>query len=684
MVAAALAIGAVLAPRVALADPCNPVAPVFSGDPCDPVSGPLPMMPGLPLVLPSDGPQGHWTAGPPAVTSLLTGDVDLAVRVGTFATDTEVPPPAGDANSVMVLENIAGGGASGQGLPVPFTVFVTDGPGALTYGAPLGGLDQRPVVVFGYADLDGDGTIGPTDTDGKGDNELEKQEAVGHVGRQMGQIDVDRFSNSLAVRVGAPASIGGLRIGLVSGMYTGSDPGRLWSDGTPIFTNWPFFPPLDPVAVVFLDEPNPPDSNGPNILFYQPSQFFLPKPDTADLVESFALATDGSNASTDQFVSVSGAAVGVRLFRDVTPANFTASSRLVVRPAPTIIGNGRVMVSPVGEVGVKIGREVKIRVLAVDALGNIADPPISGISARLEAEGGLKILSPNSDGDPYGETLDVTSARGVTVRLGTRDVAGRVRLTLFDPPPAVPRGLDQALVFASQSGRIDADDDGIADDGDGSGTIGDRPCSVADITGGIPCDDNCPNVVNPSQSDSDGDGQGNCCDGACVIDDGNEGCLECPESASRYRSVTTRARTAIHPRAGITRDRVRLRTLLRLDEGQSLSPARESVEVAIAQGEKLHYFVQLPSVFSQTNDAPTYVYEDPAGTLGGIIYAQLRTNRRGVRAIFRARGLSLVSTLPAEDLTKGLVVAVTIGDDTFTRHLKCTSSLQSARCASTD
>lgn len=54
-----------------------------------------------------------------------------------------------------------------------------------------------------------------------------------------------------------------------------------------------------------------------------------------------------------------------------------------------------------------------------------------------------------------------------------------------------------------------ADSDGIPDDGDDSGFIGDNPC-----TGGntVHCDDNCPNTYNPDQADSDGDSVGDVCD----------------------------------------------------------------------------------------------------------------------------------------------------------------------------
>jgi hypothetical protein len=66
----------------------------------------------------------------------------------------------------------------------------------------------------------------------------------------------------------------------------------------------------------------------------------------------------------------------------------------------------------------------------------------------------------------------------------------------------------------------DDDNDGILDDGDGSGTIGDNPCTGGSMTN---CDDNCRLTANLNQQDRDDDYAGDVCD-------------NCPDSPDIYQA----------------------------------------------------------------------------------------------------------------------------------------------------
>jgi formylglycine-generating enzyme required for sulfatase activity len=56
---------------------------------------------------------------------------------------------------------------------------------------------------------------------------------------------------------------------------------------------------------------------------------------------------------------------------------------------------------------------------------------------------------------------------------------------------------------------LDDDGDGVLDDGNYSGSVGDNPCDPGET---VDCDDNCPSDANPDQADLDNDAKGNACD----------------------------------------------------------------------------------------------------------------------------------------------------------------------------
>src|SRR5439155_260703 len=109
--------------------------------------------------------------------------VDLVVRAGTMVVGPSIPPPSASPRTA-----VAGSAAMPGGSGIPFTVAVSDGSGTPPSGNPLLGpeMDGIPVLVVAFADLDGDGVVGPTNADdgGADDDARELQESDYLVGRQ--------------------------------------------------------------------------------------------------------------------------------------------------------------------------------------------------------------------------------------------------------------------------------------------------------------------------------------------------------------------------------------------------------------------------------------------------------------------------------------------------------------------
>ncbi len=647
---------------------------VLSGDPIDPATGQAyPILPGLPLLLP--GPDQDFGTADDIIDTLITGDTDLVVRVGTLGAGA-IPPPAAAPGGAGLSTLNAGGGSSGIGTEIPFTVLISDGSGTPPYGnvVTAADLDFRGVTVYAFADLDGDGVVGPTNVDGSADNALERQEATGYVGRQVGQFSAGLHSGSLGIQLAAPASIGGLMVSLSAGAYTGVDPAVQFSDGPFIQTLWPYFPPLDPARVVGNGSAAAPDPNAPSELKFDPERNYLPAPDHAVLGTPFGIPVDGSEPTTDQLVVYSGPATSARFADEITAGGFRSISRVRLRPAPSSDGNSRVLVLPLEAVSIPAdagNSQRSLRLFAVDIFGNVADPPPGGFSVDLVAGSGLSIVSPDSDADTSTETIILADATGATVVIDDTAVSVNSRLDLLQGQRIL--GSLPAHIGASP----DRDSDGRDEDGNASAIEGDFPCIDADPISGV-CDDNCTGMVNPSQFDDNTNGMGNCCDGTCALDATSSGCGECQlAGAPASGSVFTRARVRIRRGSATKPDRLLVRAKFTLKSAATIDPTTEIVLVALLQNSVLHYGGVLNSLFSVNGSSGTrFRYKNAAAAVAGVTRAFIGSNNgTSFRLRWRAEGVGLLS-LDATPLDLDL----SVGDDSFIGVLPCTARSKITRC----
>jgi hypothetical protein len=417
---------------LAIAAPAPAQLPVFVGDPIDPgTSAPYVMLPGVPLVHP--GPDEKYGSGDDMIDPNLVGDVDLVVRTGGGYAGGAIPAPHDGLASAPAV--VAGGTATGAGVQVAVQGILSDGAPPAAAGNPLTGteLDGRPLLAIAYADLDGDGFIGPNGVDGDADEGVERQELLVPAGRQTASFAGGIATASLALSVGAPASVGGLGVVVGGGATTGSTP-FLFFDGPWIGTLLPYMPPLDPDRIIGSNDiggPVPSDLLVDFELEVQDDRTFSPAADHPVLGTPYAIPLDGSSPTVDLLRAEGGAAVGVACARPADPATFVASlaRRLVPAVGPSSARTLYEAVEAVALASDGAGGAVAVDCFVVDRLGNATDPPAGGFAVTLEAGPRLRIATPDADGDPGREAITFTSAAAVTIEVDDTGLAATVPAT---------------------------------------------------------------------------------------------------------------------------------------------------------------------------------------------------------------------------------------------------------------
>lgn len=450
--------------------------PVFSGDPVDPSTGnAYVVLPGVFSVQP--GNDEDFNTGDDVINPAITGDVDIVVRTGGTFAGGAIPAPASTVASAPGI--IAGGTHSGVGDEVAIQVIVSDGAPTPAAGAPLLGPehDSRAFLVLAYPDLDGDGVVGPTNADGSADNQIERQEVLTIIGRQVGLIASGVGTGNLGVSLAAPASAGGLGVVVTAAVLMGST-GPKYFDGPWAGTLQPIMPPVNAEDVIGggngVRAPDPVDEYLVEFEI-EYAKWFSPAPGHAVLGTPYAIPLDGSSVTVDLLRSESAPANAATLALAVDAATFVADAAKRVLPIVGA-GSGREVVEIVKTVSLEDdgpGNAVSLRLFASDVLGNAADPA-APITVTLTAPAGLSITSPDGDSNTTTETIVLSNAAAAEIEIddagGAND--GPANMRLVASIDGVPTSFVDFLSTSPScgNGQLDAGeacDDGNNIDGDG-------------------------------------------------------------------------------------------------------------------------------------------------------------------------------------------------------------------------
>lgn len=451
---------------------------LLDGDWIDPILNQIALLlPGRPFI--SAGLDGEFGTGDDVISTHLIGDLDLVLRAGISDSVGPLPPPALAAVEAL----FATAAADGMGTEIDFIVAAVDGmtPNPLDDPVFSPAIEGNPMLVLAFADLDADGYIGPTLLDGDAfDGEVESAE-LEPIGMQMLPVLSGRAIGRIRLLAGGPTA-NPTRIILTAVAFTGEPDPALFGGIVPIgplmSTAQPILPPTFPADVIDAGPAGPEPMTPDRPLPIRIESAIDPDPTSPFWGEFFSLRLDGSEVSVDGATSLAGDIARIGAALSARLPSYKDLDRRVVRsglddaglPHPFEIAE-QIMIADDG-----MASDVEVRIVPLDRLGSITDlyePEIVTVTTG----GVVQILSPDTDGDPYHESIVLSSARGVTLRLG--DSGGE-----FDDP------LSDTLIIDSRIGGSivdlilpdpDVDDSGVVDTADLSLVEASRGMEIGDL-----------------------------------------------------------------------------------------------------------------------------------------------------------------------------------------------------------
>jgi hypothetical protein len=414
--------------------------------------------PGVPVI--GSGPDGRLGTPDDWTVPGVVGDLDIVLRAGTTELSSPIPPSA---------RLKAEPATAGMGNEIDFSVVAVDGQRAnpLDEVVVSPSFGRNPVIVLGFADLDGDGWIGPTLRDQNAlDVEVEESELT-PVAMQLADLTGTGAKGRLRLLAAGPPG-NPLKIALTAISYTGSPQmgrfGGVVPLGPAVSTALPYPVPATPDGVIDAGPAGPEAPTATRPLGLELDPAWPVGPVGMGSQDAHLIAVDGSRPSIDVVTSQSREAARFGFVRSALHPDYQSLDRRTVRPG----FDERFRPHPyevLDELGVADdGRDSVdvIHVVPLDALGNITKPGLLSV-VTVTTRGGLRIVSPDADGDPTREMVVVGSPYGARIVIDDAGDAG-------DDPLKAGLVVDSRLGASSlpvwlpdadvdDSGRVDAADE---------------------------------------------------------------------------------------------------------------------------------------------------------------------------------------------------------------------------------